>query len=78
MHPYLSVTPEPIPLPSPETLRPQIDEAIAWVKEHVGEDKEISSVQTFSMTAPGSMPSFDRKNYPQREYFATLEAADHC
>ena len=67
MHPYLSVSQRQVPLPSAKALKIRIGNAAAWVKEHIGEDKEIASVQTFSMTSPKSTPGLAGKNYPQRE-----------
>ncbi|KAG9021279.1 hypothetical protein FS837_007384, partial [Tulasnella sp. UAMH 9824] len=63
---YLSRTKRQQPLPADNVLRPLIEESIRWVKDNVGENKDIPEVQSFSMTSPGPDPAFqERDRLPQ-------------
>lgn len=82
MNPYLSTSRNPGPLPPPDILRSQIDEAVRWVKEHVGAEdddgKDIESVQMFHPTSPGNVKGFKGKNFPQRTWVHALYRVFHC
>ncbi|KAG8895270.1 hypothetical protein FRC00_007672, partial [Tulasnella sp. 408] len=63
---YLSKTKRQQSLPADNVLKPLIEESIRWVKENVGENKDVTEVQSFSMTSPGPDPAFKGDRLPQR------------
>ncbi|KAG8895730.1 hypothetical protein FRC00_006983 [Tulasnella sp. 408] len=68
-HQYFSRTTRQQPLPPDSVLRPFIEESIRWVKDNVGENKDITEVQAFTATAPGPDPAFNGYALPQRESY---------
>ncbi|KAG8895731.1 hypothetical protein FRC00_006984 [Tulasnella sp. 408] len=64
-HQYFSRTKTQEPLPPDNILRPLIEENIRWVKDNVGENKDVTEVQAFVATAPGPDPAFSGDKFPK-------------
>ncbi|KAG9011979.1 hypothetical protein FRB90_006885 [Tulasnella sp. 427] len=65
-------------LPSDNVLRPLIEENIRWVKENVGESKDITEVQAFTMTSPGPDPAFRGNRFPQPTSYTNPQTVAFC
>ncbi|KAG8895953.1 hypothetical protein FRC00_006701 [Tulasnella sp. 408] len=64
-HQYFSRTKTQEPLPPDNVLRPLIEENVRWVKENVGENKDVTEVQAFVAMAPGPDPAFSGDKFPK-------------
>ncbi|KAG8887220.1 hypothetical protein FRC00_000500, partial [Tulasnella sp. 408] len=70
-HQYFSRTKNQQPLPPDDVLTPLIKKNIRWVKENVGENKDIMEVQAFTPTSQGPVPSYELDGYklPKRGWY---------
>ncbi|KAG8943564.1 hypothetical protein FRC04_002789 [Tulasnella sp. 424] len=65
-------------LPPDNVLRPLIEESVRWVKENVGENKDIAEVQAFAMTSPGPDPAFRGNRFPQPVSYTNPQTVAFC
>ncbi|KAG8906010.1 hypothetical protein FRC01_008169 [Tulasnella sp. 417] len=77
-HQYFSRTKTQHPLPPDNVLRLRIAENIRWVKENVGESKDITEIQAFATTSPGPDPAFVGDSYPQPISYTNPQTVAFC
>ncbi|KAG9040932.1 hypothetical protein FS837_012943 [Tulasnella sp. UAMH 9824] len=77
-HQYFSRTKRQEPLPPDDVLKPLIEENIRWVKDNVGENKDITEVQAFTATAPGPDPAFTGDNFPKPIPYTNPQTVAFC
>ncbi|KAG9021483.1 hypothetical protein FS837_007225, partial [Tulasnella sp. UAMH 9824] len=77
-HQYFSRTKKEKPLPPDKVLRPLIEKNIRWVKENVGESKDITDVQAFTPTSPGPDPAFRGNTFPQPISYTNPQTVAFC
>ncbi|KIO31803.1 hypothetical protein M407DRAFT_67570, partial [Tulasnella calospora MUT 4182] len=75
---YFSRTKRQQSLPADNVLRPLIEENIRWVKDNIGDDKDIAEVQAFSMTSPGPDPAFQDDRLPQPISYTNPQTVAFC
>jgi len=78
MHPYFSSSRNQSALPPGEVLRAGIEDAVRWVKQNLGDNKDIGGVQFFHPTSPEHVNGFKGRNYPQPSWYTNPQTVAFC
>ncbi|KIO15449.1 hypothetical protein M407DRAFT_34976 [Tulasnella calospora MUT 4182] len=77
-HQYFSRTKRQKSFPADNVLRRLIEKDIRWVKENVGESKDVTEVQAFTATSPGPDPAFRGRNFPRPTSYTNPQTVAFC